>query len=586
MKKIIKWKLDDILTEKNFNKVYQEVEASLETIDEWINHLDPEMKKTDFIRIMEGMEKIREKISRLSYYAYLKLATNQKDAMARLKESKIDDLVLKITQKSRTISHWLKGKPIINKKTLDKANATRLFESIPDLEYDLTRARELVKHTLEQDKEEIISNKDINGIVTLVNLRNLLETENEYEVLGKKYKTTAEVTALFQSEKDEERKASYKALLEKQKSNIDKNFLIYQSIVKDWGYETRLRGYESPISMRNTGNDIPDKAIETLIETCKINKDIFQRYFKTKAEIMGKEKIDRTDVYAPILPNNKKTDYSEAVKLVIETFEEFGEEFAKKAKKIIDDKHIDVYPKINKESGAFCATVSPIISPFIMLNFMGRSRDVYTLAHELGHGVHSLYAENHFPSVQHANLPLAETASTMAEMIVFEKIYSQEKNKKNKAAMMNDKLADSYATILRQNYIVIFEQKAHEAIKKGITGEDLSKIWRDTLVEQFGDSVSLDHLFAYEWSYISHIFNSPFYCYAYNFGELLSLSLYKRYKEDNRFIKKIEEILAFGGSKSPTKILKNIGVDIEDKNFWQGSFDIIEDWQKELENNK
>ncbi|MDP4009955.1 MAG: M3 family oligoendopeptidase [Candidatus Shapirobacteria bacterium] len=389
---------------------------------------------------------------------------------------------------------------------------------------------------------------------------------------------------MVHSPKAELREAAYRSLLEKQKDNLDKFFAIYQAIVKDWDYEAKLRGYETPIQVRNFANQISDKAIENLLSVCQKNRTIFQDFFKYKAKILGQNKLKRFDIYAPIESKEKQIRFDEAVAIVKDVFNEFSPQFGNLANKVIDQKHIDSHPQPNKRSGAFCATVNPKITPYVMLNFTGRIRDVSTLAHELGHAVHSLLASQHLPSVQHANLPLAETASTLAEMILFENLYQKETDPKIRKSMLMEKLADSYASILRQNYFVIFEIRAHELISKGCTAKQLSELWLETLKEQFGDSVEIDQIFKYEWSYIPHIVNTPFYCYAYNFGELLSYALFARYKNERQeFVSNIETILMAGGSQNPTKILKEVGIDINSKQIWNDSFFIIKEWQLRLE---
>jgi oligoendopeptidase F len=296
------------------------------------------------------------------------------------------------------------------------------------------------------------------------------------------------------------------------------------------------------------------------------------------------KKLRRFDIYAPLQNKDRKMDFEEAKKMVLESLEKFSPNFSQKAKKIIEEQHIDVLPNKNKRGGAFCATVSPQITPYVLLNFTGKSRDISTLAHELGHGIHSLYANKHYPSSQGANLPLAETASTLAELILFESMMEKESDKEIKKAWLSDKIADSYATICRQNYFIKFEIRAHEAIEKGLTATDLSKLYLENLKEQFGRSVVIDSLFKYEWSYISHIFESPFYCYAYNFGELLSYALWAKYKkEPKKWVKIIEKILEAGGSQDPQKILRGAKIDICSPKFWQDSFSTIEAWEEKLE---
>jgi len=320
------------------------------------------------------------------------------------------------------------------------------------------------------------------------------------------------------------------------------------------------------------------------LKVCQINRDIFHKFFKWKAKELRKNKLERFDIYAPLDKKDRKIEKEEALKLVLDSFDKFAPKFGQYARQIIESQHIDWMTKKDKRGGAFCATIAPQIKPYILLNFTDKTRDVSTLAHELGHGIHSMYAQNHYSSAQHAPLPLAETASTLAEIILFEKILRQETNNKIKKSLLADKMADSYATILRQNYFVMFEKEAHEIIPNGIKMEDLSKVYLKNLKDQFGSSVKIDNIFQYEWSYISHIFDSPFYCYAYNFGELLALGLYKKYKEDkNLWLPRIENILTAGGSQNPQKLLLKNGIDIESKSFWNDSFEIIRGWQRELE---
>ena len=590
IKEKLSWNLDEILKAKDFEKLYKEIEKEMGQIEGWVKKLKPEMKEETFRGIMDFEEELGKKITRLEYMPYLWEQVDQKNQEAKKLKGRADDLGVRLAQKSRVISHWLIGKEMEGLKRLDDKNAKRLFATIPDLEYGLNYDRTAAKYTLKKDEEDIISHKDVNGANQLINLREIIETEFEFDlkIKGKKTKkirTLSELLSLVHSPKKTERKAAHRAMLFKYWQNIDKFFLVYSAIVKDWDYEAKLRGYKSPISVRNFGNHVPDEAVETLLKVCRDNREIFQNYFKYKAKRLGMKKLERWDIYAPLEKKTKKINFGEAKELVLETFENFLPKFAKLAKRIFEDQHIDSHPSSVKRSGAFCATVMPEISPYIMLNHDNQMRDVFTMAHELGHGIHSLYAAHHRMGSQHANLPLSETASTFGEMVLFERIFSAEQNIDIKRSMLSEKMADSFASILRQNYFVIFEKRAHEAIQKGITAEELSEMWLSTLKEQFGNSVKIDKIFKYEWCVIPHIVNSPFYCYAYNFGELLSFALFARYKKEGKsFIAKIEKILAAGGSEDPDKILKKVGVDMRSEKFWQGSFEIIKEWQKELEN--
>lgn len=585
----LNWNLGDILEKKDFEKNLDWIKKEMEKIDDFWKILDPKMNEKEFKKVILFDENLGQEIAKLNYLPHLILSTDQKNQEALMMEAKANDLSIKYSEKMRKINHWIKGKEIEGKEKLDDKNAERLFKGVDDLSYVLEHSRKAEKYTLKEREENIIGNKDSNGIDTVKQLRRMMETDFEYEVKikGKKtkiIKNQAELLAMVHDEKAENRKAAYLALFKKHKENIEKLFLVYKAVVKDWDYEAKLRGFESPISVRNFYNDIPDETIKVLLEVCGQNKEIFQRFFKFKARELKFRKLNRFDIYAPVKTKDKEIKLERAREKTLEVFLGFSPRFFKAAKRIVDEKHIDYYPKTGKRSGAFCATVGPKINPYVLLNYTGKVRDVFTLAHELGHGVHSIYAENHLPSAQQAGLPLAETTSTLAEMILFENIFKNENDKQIKKSMLMEKMADSFATILRQNYFVLFEIKAHELINKGTTPEELSDLYFDLLKEQFGKSVEIDPIFKYEWAYIPHIVDTPFYCYAYSFGELLSFALFARYKkEGKKFGEKIEKILETGGSKNPAKTLMEVGIDINDKNFWQGSFEIIRNWQKQLE---
>ena len=581
----LKWNLDDILKKEEFEGLFDEVKIDAKILEKWIGKLKPTMSKELFEDFLNFDEEMSVKMARLGYLPNLMESINQKDSEAKFLRDKTEKLQLKISETAVKISMWLKG---LRGPILDDKNAKRLFGVVKDLEYGLTYARDMVKHNLSEEIENLIINKDLNGIGTVCELREMMETEIEYSLkIGKKVKkikTQSDLVALFYNPKAEIRKAAYIELLVKQKKNLHKFFAAYSAIVKDWGYEAKLRKYESAIEVRNIGNDIPNEAVDELLKVCQINRDIFHKFFKWKAGELEKNKLERFDIYAPLDKIDKKIEKEKAINLVLTSFDKFTPKFGLYARQIIESQHIDWMPKKDKRGGAFCATIAPQIKPYILLNFTDKTRDVSTLAHELGHGIHSMYAQNHYSSAQHAPLPLAETASTLAEIILFEKILRQETNNKIKKSLLADKMADSYATILRQNYFVMFEKEAHEIIPNGIKMEDLSKVYLKNLKDQFGSSVKVDNIFQYEWSYIPHIFDSPFYCYSYNFGELLALGLYKKYKEDkNLWLPRIENILTAGGSQNPQKLLLKNGIDIESKSFWNDSFEIIRGWQRELE---
>ena len=405
--------------------------------------------------------------------------------------------------------------------------------------------------------------------------------------IGNKSKTMTreELTNYVRSTNPKIRETAYKTILTKYTESKGVVGEIYQNIILNWRDEgIEIRGYESPISMRNIGNDVDDKTIETLLSICRKNSPVFQKFFVQKAKMLKIKKLRRYDLYAPAAANIKEKNYSydKSVKLVFESLGKFSNTLEAYARKVFNENHIDSAIRQGKRDGAFCSTLTPKITPYVLVNFTGKSRDVFTLAHELGHAVHSQAAQNRSILVQDAPLPLAETASTFSELLLYDNL-SDKISDNEKKIMLAEKIDDLYATIMRQSFFTIFEVDAHKQMGKGTTINEISKTYLQNLKEQFGNSVSLSDDFAIEWSCIPHFYHTPFYCYAYSFGNLLALSLFQRYKKEGKdFVPAYMSILAAGGSKKPEKLLAEYGFDIRSPKFWQEGFDYVNEQVKIL----
>jgi oligoendopeptidase F len=294
--------------------------------------------------------------------------------------------------------------------------------------------------------------------------------------------------------------------------------------------------------------------------------------------------LRRYDIYAPLAGSEKKYPYADAVAMVLESFQQFEPSMVALAKRVFDEEHIDSEVRKGKRSGAFCATVTPDLTPWILQTYNGAPRNVATMAHELGHAVHSMLAADHTALTQRASLPLAETASTFAEMLLVDHLIELEDDHEVRRDILFWQMDDAYATIMRQAYFAMFERQAHKAVQEGAAVDDLSEIYFENLKDQFGDSLHLSDDFRFEWLAIPHFLNVPFYVYAYAFGQLLVLSLYKQYKkEGENFIPRYFEILSAGGSASPDEVLKNAGIDMRLETFWQGGFDVVKGSLERLE---
>jgi oligoendopeptidase F len=270
--------------------------------------------------------------------------------------------------------------------------------------------------------------------------------------------------------------------------------------------------------------------------------------------------------------------------MVMESFSAFSPEVADLAQQVFDENHLDSESRPGKRGGAFCYGVLPDMTPWVMVNYEGRARDVAILAHELGHAIHNMLASGHSIMTYHASLPLAETASVFAEMQLIDLLLKRETDNAVRRDLLAYAIDDAYVTVIRQGYFTLFERDAYQLIDEGATIEELTTAYLENLNEQFGKALEIPDEFKWEWLTVPHIYNVPFYTYAYSFGQLLVLALYQQYRlEGEAFVPKYLKVLSYGGSESPMKILSEAGLDITSPAFWQGGFDFINSMIEELE---
>jgi oligoendopeptidase F len=443
-------------------------------------------------------------------------------------------------------------------------------------------------HTLSEPEEKIINIKDVNGSVALNTLYESITNRYTFslEVDGElKELTYGEAMVYAKSPDANLRKAAYQSILGVYEQDVPILGQIYQYRVRDWLSENlRLRSYALPISVRNLRNDLPDDLVEMMLEICVENASIYQRFFRLKAAWVGMDKLRRYDVYAPVVKSEKSYTFAESAEIVLASFDKFDPKVAKLARKVFDEHHIDSEVRKGKRSGAYCLTVEPSLTPWVMQNFQGLTYDLTTMAHELGHAIHSLLADDHTALTQSSSLPLAETASTFSEMLLIDELLEQDPDPAVQRDLLFRQMDDSFATIQRQAFFAMFEKKAFELIEGGASVDDLTDAYWENLQTQFGDSLELNDEFRYEWSVVSHFYNVPFYVYAYAFGQLLVLALYKQYREEgDSFKPRYLEILSTGGSDSPVRTLERAGIDVASPDFWNGGFQVVEEALQKLE---
>tara|TARA_B100000953_G_scaffold299890_1_gene301623 strand:- start:4797 stop:6611 length:1815 start_codon:yes stop_codon:yes gene_type:complete len=574
-----KWNLDDLVknpSKQIFDKKIKEIEKDATQFEKQKKTLNPSITSSKFLKMLHQIEKISEKSSHIGGYASLKYSEDTQSDEATA-------LLTKISQFGSTIQNQMLFFDLWWKKQVDEKNAKRLMKSAGELSDYLRYKRLMSKYSLTEPEERIINTLDVTGVSALVKLYDKITNAFTYTIkIGNKKKTIGreELTTYVRSKNAKIRETAYKELLGKYHQNKGVVGEIYQNIVLNWKNEgIDIRKFQSPISIQNVGNDIDDKTVESLLEVCKKNAPVFQKYFSKKASMVGMKKLRRYDLYAPTKSNAKEKNYSyvTAIKLVLDSLAKFSPKISGFAAKVFNENHVDHSIRPGKRDGAFCSTPLPYITPFVLINYTGKSRDVFTLAHEIGHAVHSVAASDKSILVSDASLPLAETASTYSELLLYDNI-SQKITDNEKKSMLAEKIDDFYATICRQSFFTIFEMDAHEQIADSTTVDELSETYLKNLKTQFGKSIDISDDFGSEWSYIPHFYHSPFYCYSYSFGNLLSLSLFQTYKKEGEsFVPTYIDILAAGGSKKPELLLKEHGFDINKTKFWQDGFDYIKE---------
>ncbi len=577
------WDLGDLFAAVDDPKIdatFEEINKGVESFQAFREQLTPEISEDLFLNIIENYEHFFRLVSRVSGFAELSFAGNTQDQKAQALVAKVDQFQAETNNKTLFFSLWWRA--------LDDENAKRLLDASGDYRYWLVAMRNFKDYTLSEKEEQVINIKDVTGFSALNMLYDSITNRYVFkvEVDGEeKEMTRGELMALVRESDPDLRAKAYQELFRVYEADAPVLGQIYQAISRDWRNENvNLRGFKSPISVRNLVNDIPDDVIETLLDVTRKNAKHFQRFFKLKAKRLGMDKLTRYDIYAPVEKSDKTYNYKDAAEIVLDSFNEFHPQFAAMAKQILDADHVDSEIRKGKMSGAFCATVTPDLTPWVLLNYQGRPDDVATMAHELGHGIHSLMAHDHTAFTQHACLPLAETASTFGEMMLVDKLLAQETDEAVRRDLLYRQMDDAFATILRQNYFSMFEKTAHEMIAEGAQVSEIADAYLANLKSQFGDAVDVSDDFRWEWVMVPHFFAVPFYVYAYAFGQLLVLSLYKQFQaEGDAFKPRYMKILAAGGSIAPVKLLANAGIDVTTAEFWQGGFDVIDEMVTKLE---
>ncbi len=464
---------------------------------------------------------------------------------------------------------------------LDDEHVQRLLAGA-DLDFCrhyLRSARRYRPHLLSEPEEKVLAEKNISSRSAWERLFGELVSALRVTLDGEQGSLDLALSRLQASDREARRTAA-QAVSEALEPGLRTRGFIYNTLVYEQAVDDRLRSYPHWLASRNLSNEASDESVMALIKAVRARFDIPQRWYRLKAQLLGIERLADYDRAAPVLPEDVAFSFGDARELVLETYGAFSPTAGAITRRFFDERWIDAPVRENKRGGAFCSYTVPSVHPYVMLNYTARRRDVLTMAHELGHGLHAALAQPRGVFHQSTPLTLAETASVFGETLVFERLLSAARDDSERLSLLADRIDGAIATVFRQMAMNRFEHLVHTRRRSEgeLSADAICAAWIETQAELFGDSVEITDGYRMWWSYVPHFINSPGYVYAYAYGQLLALSAYKRYREQGpEFVPRYLELLAAGGSRSPEELGAIIGIDLSNPDFWNAGIELVEE---------
>jgi oligoendopeptidase F len=578
------WDLTDFYKSISDKKIAEDFKNAADLAGKFKKNYQGKLKNISALNLAKAIkeyEKISEILGKISSFAYLNYATN-------LNAAKDTAFYQDTSEKVNDISSLMVFFELEINQIEDKKLNSLIKENKDLQRYQpyLRDVRVFKKYQLSEELEKMLLEKSATGGAAWSRLFD--ETINNLKFpFDKKTLNSSQIFDLLCNKDEKIRRKAAKIIGQVLQENSKILAYITNILAKDKDISDKWRGFAQPISSRNLSNFIEDEVVESLIKTVKKNYPaISHRYYKIKAKILGKKKLHYSDRNAPVsLAENKLIAWDEAKEIVASAYNSFSPKLAKLGQKFFDNDWIDVGVKDGKDSGAFAHPTVPSVHPYLMLNYQGKVRDVMTLAHELGHGVHQVLSGKQGCLMAGTPLTLAETASVFGEQLTFQEILRREKNLQKRKLIIAAKVEDMINTVVRQIAFLDFESKVHNERKKGeISIDKLNQFWMEVQKESLGDVFTFDDEYKYYWSYIPHFIHSPFYVYSYAFGDCLVNSLYGVYKSGlSGFEDKYFKMLEAGGTLHHKDLLAPFGLDASKADFWQKGLDVIISYIDELE---
>ena len=576
------WDLDPLVAGEGTEGVKRRLEEALERSKTFAAKHAGKLAELDsdgLAAAMRELAELQELVGRGGYFAALRFSTDTADPA--------NGALLQWVQEQETAIQTTLLFFELEWAALSDEQAEALLgdDRLEFCAHHLRNVRRYREHLLSEPEERILTEKALTGAGAWTRLFEELTSVIEVELPsdegeGATQKAPLEVALSRLSLADREvRRSTAEAVTAALAPGLRTRAYLFNTLLADKATDDRLRKYPHWLSARNLANEASDESVQALVEAVRGRYEISRRWYRLKAKLLGVERLADYDRMASVTEDEVVFPYGQARDIVLECYSSFSPELGALAKRFFDEQRIDAPVRPAKRGGAFCAGTVPSEFPYVLLNYTSKRRDVLTMAHELGHGVHFAMAARQGIYHQHTPLTLAETASVFGETIVFGKLLEEDSSPASRLALLAENLEDTIATVFRQVAMNRFEDLVHtERRERGeISVERFGELWAESQSELFGDSIEMTEGYRTWWSYIPHFIGSPGYVYAYAYGQLLALSVYDRYERlGDEMVPRYMDLLAAGGSRSPQELGEIVGVDLADPGFWSAGLDLVE----------
>ncbi|MDZ7288306.1 MAG: M3 family oligoendopeptidase [candidate division KSB1 bacterium] len=583
----VRWDISDLYARHDDERLEADLMTTVEQAEKFAARYRGKINCDDLTaetlhRAIVELEAIYTRIYKPGIYAFLAFSADTADDAIKALYARCQDLMAQVQNLVLFFELEVQKIPQVR---MDELLAS---DRLSGYRHYLEGVRLFAPYTLSEKEEQVINKKDLSGKHVFVNLFDeyVASFTWQLEVDGEMKTLTGEEMRHLLRHPDP-------ALREKAKRAYDGRFgenaiiftNIFNAMLKDHSLEMEMRGYQSPMAPAHLRNRIAAEVVETMMEVTSAYYHLAQEYYKLKAELLRMPKVRGCDLIAPVVEKREIIPWQEGKRLVLQAFENFSPEFHRLAQSMFDNRWIDAEVRRNKRGGAYCEGTVPQHHPYVLMSYNDDINNVYTLAHELGHALHDFFAGRK-QTLFNFQPPLvaAETASVFAEMLLTRKLLAEVKERELRIAILTGKLEDLLATIHTQNYYTRFELDAHlQAAKERLSATQLCQLWTERRREMYGDAVDFLPEQQWYWAAIPHFIHTRFYCYAYTFGALLVLALFRRYEEQGEsFIPRYIQLLETGGSDTPENMIKRMGFDIRHAEFWESGFRVMQSFLEEL----